>query len=215
MRIIYMGKNEESYEQIKQQADQQLQLEFINYDQYSSLPDIDSEFANYDFLLLEVDRPYGLAYHIATVAKITFYILTAMPNQDEKDYMLSLGSLDYINLNGGINEICLKLKNFAASQNIVSPIIKIDDFVFNFANYTVSQNDIFVKLSKKQNIILYHLVKNKGKIVTREDLLNEVWGSSSYLETRTIDSHIKAIRSSLHTDCIVTVRGVGYMYLND
>ncbi len=215
MKIIYIGNEETAFQKLTTQIETDFQVFFHNINDHTNLGSINKLVSSYDILLLEVDHAYGISYHIASTIEHTFFVLTNALKSDEKNYMLTLGALDYIDISRGMSELGLKLRNFKRSFNVQSLVVRIDDFLFNFENYTVTQSNIMIKLSKKQNIILYHLVKNKGKIVTRDELLTEVWGNSPDLETRTIDSHIKTIRKVLLTDCIVTIRGVGYMYVDN
>ena len=71
-----------------------------------------------------------------------------------------------------------------------------------------------VDLTQKEYDLLMHLIRERGKVFTREDLMQKVWNYDYYGEDRTVDTHIKMLRSHLgaHRDDIVTVWGVGYKF---
>ena len=77
-------------------------------------------------------------------------------------------------------------------------------------------NDKEIVLTALEFKLLQHLVKRKGRVQTREQLLGDVWGYSAEVTTRTVDTHIKRLREKLGntSDYIQTIRGVGYRFSN-
>ena len=69
-----------------------------------------------------------------------------------------------------------------------------------------------INLPKKEFELLYFLAQNPNKVFSREDLLQNIWGSDVYVLARTVDVHIRKVREKIGEDYIVTVKGVGYKF---
>jgi len=80
----------------------------------------------------------------------------------------------------------------------------------NFTGFTAEGENGPIDVTPKEIMLLRLLVENKGKVLTRERILDELWGDDRPVFDRTVDSHIKNLRKKLNLDCIVTVTGVGY-----
>ncbi|MEG1027902.1 MAG: response regulator transcription factor, partial [Oscillospiraceae bacterium] len=89
------------------------------------------------------------------------------------------------------------------------------DMKINYASYEVKIKEEKINLTPKEFELLSYFVKNKGKVLTRENLLNEIWGYDFYGDSRTVDTHVKMLRNNLgneYRENIKTVWGVGYRY---
>ena len=86
----------------------------------------------------------------------------------------------------------------------------------NLDAHSVLVDDIDVVLTALEFKLLKHLLKRRGRVQTRDQLLGDVWGYSSEVTTRTVDTHIKRLREKLGStgDLIQTIRGVGYRFNN-
>jgi len=93
-------------------------------------------------------------------------------------------------------------------------IIKIDELEINVPNYSARLSHKEIAFPRKEFETLVYLAKNRGRVITRESLLNAVWGENVYVVDRTIDVHIRKIREKLgkYADYIETVKGVGYRF---
>lgn len=80
----------------------------------------------------------------------------------------------------------------------------------NFAGYTAEGENGPIDVTPREIMLLRLLVEHRGRVLTRERILDELWGEGRPVFDRTVDSHIKNLRKKLHLDCIVTVTGVGY-----
>jgi len=78
--------------------------------------------------------------------------------------------------------------------------------------YVISTEGRELKLPKKITELIYFLASNQGRVLHRNEILNQVWGSEVIVGDRTIDVHIRKIRRALPMDCITTVKGVGYQW---
>jgi two-component system alkaline phosphatase synthesis response regulator PhoP len=90
--------------------------------------------------------------------------------------------------------------------------IRIGNFSIDPASYLVIIDDREVTLAKKEFELLYLLASKPGRVLLRNEILSQVWGSEVIVGDRTIDVHIRKIRQKLNTDCITTVKGVGYKF---
>ncbi len=92
--------------------------------------------------------------------------------------------------------------------------IKIDELVINLARYEVRVKGLVIEMTLKEYELLKHLVTHKNRVFTRSDLLDSIWGYDYYGGMRTVDVHIRRLRSKLGDvgNAIATVRGVGYKF---
>ncbi|MGL5972327.1 MAG: response regulator transcription factor [Oscillospiraceae bacterium] len=146
---------------------------------------------------------------------IAVIMLTAKSGEVDKVRLLDLGADDYIvkpfsilELKSRVNAVFRRCNGTIIDEN---DSISFADIFMNLSKHTVKFKGEEIVLSKKEFLLLKNLVKAKGSIVSRETLLNEVWGYDFMVETRTLDMHIKTLRKKI--DCqekIITVRGFGY-----
>jgi len=115
------------------------------------------------------------------------------------------------------HELGLRIKHLLWQKDIVcnEDIIKIDDIAIRLASYEVRVKGKQVDLAFKEYELLKYLVTHRGRAFTRESLLNAIWGDKYSGGTRTVDVHIRRIRTKINDtkeEYIKTVRGVGYKF---
>lgn len=93
-----------------------------------------------------------------------------------------------------------------------SKTISIGDLTIDRTSYTIKVKDREINLPKKEFELLYFLAQNPNKVFSREDLLQNIWGSDVYVLARTVDVHIRKVREKIGDDYITTVKGVGYKF---
>lgn len=93
-----------------------------------------------------------------------------------------------------------------------SNTISIGDLTIDRTSYTIKVKDREINLPKKEFELLYFLAQNPNKVFSREDLLQNIWGSDVYVLARTVDVHIRKVREKIGDDYITTVKGVGYKF---
>jgi len=96
--------------------------------------------------------------------------------------------------------------------------IEFDDVVVDFKAYKTERAEQPIELSAREYRLLRYLVAKNGSVVSRDELLDEVWGYNSYPSTRTVDNHIARLRQKIERDVtqpqrIITVHGVGYKFV--
>jgi len=94
-----------------------------------------------------------------------------------------------------------------------SSVITIGDLTIDRTSYTINVKGKEINLPKKEFELLYFLAQNPNKVFSREDLLQNIWGSDVYVLARTVDVHIRKVREKIGEDYITTVKGVGYKFM--
>lgn len=90
--------------------------------------------------------------------------------------------------------------------------IMINDLVIDKSSYTVTQKDENITLPKKEFELLFYLAQNPNKVHTRDELLQNIWGSDVFVLARTVDVHIRKVREKIGEGYISTLKGVGYKF---
>ena len=91
-------------------------------------------------------------------------------------------------------------------------LITIGDLAIDRTSYTIKLHGREINLPKKEFELLFFLAQNPNKVFSREDLLQNIWGSDVYVLARTVDVHIRKVREKIGEDYITTVKGVGYKF---
>ncbi len=98
------------------------------------------------------------------------------------------------------------------SDKVQKSTIKVKDLVIDKSSYTVTQRDKNITLPKKEFELLFYLAQNPNKVHTRDELLQNIWGSDVYVLARTVDVHIRKVREKIGEGYISTLKGVGYKF---
>ena len=148
-------------------------------------------------------------------------MLTAKGEELDKILGLELGADDYITKPFSVRELLARVKavlrRTAAVSEEESDIYESKSLKVDFERHEVVVNGEKVDLTLKEFELLHILIKNKGKILKREMLLDKIWGYEYIGETRTVDVHIRYLRKKIEEDdknpkFIETIRGVGYRF---
>ena len=147
-------------------------------------------------------------------------LLTARSSEVDKVLGLDLGADDYLAKPFGMLELIARVKALLRRIQRVTSIdeIKFSDVVVDFKAYRALKNQEPIELSAREYRLLRYLVSKQGSVVTRDELLDEVWGYNSYPTTRTVDNHIARLRQKIESNIdepqhILTVHGVGYKFV--
>jgi two-component system, OmpR family, alkaline phosphatase synthesis response regulator PhoP len=146
-------------------------------------------------------------------------ILSAKGEEFDKVLGLELGADDYITKPFSVRELLARVKAVMrrTSASPESKMISFKDITVDFEKHEVKKEGRKVELTLKEFELLEILVKNKGRVMTRDFLLDKVWGYEYVGETRTVDVHIRHLRQKIEEDdknpqFIETIRGVGYRF---
>lgn len=180
---------------------------------------------NPDIVLLDVMMPqmdgFEVCREIRKLSNVPIIMITARGEDFERIMGLDIGADDYIVKPFSPGEVMARVR---AIMRRLTPIDIKNDQVFTYDNlkidmdhYTVTINNKNISLTKKEIEILWTLATNRNKVFTRDNLLNSLWGYDYYGDNRTVDSHIKRLRSKLdefeHGNWeIKTIWGVGYKF---
>jgi len=146
-------------------------------------------------------------------------IMTALGTEDEKLRGFGLGADDYVVKPCGLLEILARvralLKRASASPGEPRSEISVEDLTIDFGARLVRRGRTEITLRPKEFDLLAALVRHRGRVVSRAELLREVWGYAAGTESRTVETHLAALRERLGDDpqaprYIVTVRRAGY-----
>lgn len=171
----------------------------------------------YDLVIMDVMMPkldgFSAVKEIRKFSSVPVIMLSARVEEYDRLFGFEVGVDDYVTKPFSPKEVMARinaiLKRVSApkSQTIVSDGLEID-----IAGRNVFVDGEKINMTPKEYELLFYLVKNKGIAISREQLLSQVWGYDFYGDDRTVDTHIKMLRSSLgaYRDKIVTLRGLGY-----
>jgi DNA-binding response OmpR family regulator len=146
-------------------------------------------------------------------------IMTALGTEEEKLRGFGLGADDYVVKPCGLLEILARVRALLkrAGGRTAPPSLqaRVADLTIDFAARVVRRGDVEIALRPKEFDLLAALVRHRGRVVSRADLLREVWGYAAGTESRTVETHLAALRERLGDDpqaptYIVTVRRAGY-----
>lgn len=152
-------------------------------------------------------------------------MLTAKSAEIDKVFGLENGADDYLTKPFGIMELAARIKALLrrsgrSTSDSVSDKITAGGITVNTSLREVSRDGRPIELTLKEYELLLYLIKNRTRVVSREELLTKVWGIDFVGETRTLDMHIGTLRKKLSDDAenahlIKTVRGVGYRFIGE
>ncbi|WP_200865988.1 response regulator transcription factor [Paenibacillus alvei] len=171
---------------------------------------------SFDLILLDVMMPnlngFEVAKMIRSESNVPIILLTALEEEQDQLKGFDLGIDDYITkpfsfhvLIRRVEAVLRRSKDQGTNNGLVFKEIQVDCDA-----YKVYVNEIEIPLTTKEFEIVQLLVQNEKKVLTRESIVEKVWGYDYYGETRVIDTHIKNIRKKLDIPYIKTVKGIGY-----
>ena len=189
---------------------------------------------NYDFILLDIMLPQMDGLEITKSLrqdKVTtpILIITARDQEIDKIIGLELGADDYLTKPFSPREVIARLKAISRRlpQEESVPAVKTSTEVYEFPDFTIDldhvkvlQNGQPVQLTPKEFELLAYFVKRPGRVLSREKLLNGIWGYDYVGQTRMIDMHVSHLREKIEPDpkkprYIETLRGFGYRFNGD
>ena len=175
-----------------------------------------------DLVLLDIMMPKmdgvetcRLLRDLPELQKMFVVFLTARSEEYSEVAAFDIGADDYITkpikpraLMSRISALFRRDSKKSSPSNIVT----IGDLTIDRTSYTISVKGKEINLPKKEFELLYFLAQNPNKVFSREDLLQNIWGSDVYVLARTVDVHIRKVREKIGEDYITTVKGVGYKF---
>ncbi len=153
------------------------------------------------------------------IKDISIIMLTAKGEEIDRVIGFELGADDYVTKPFSVRELILRVKVLLKKQReslVENKLVTFGPIRIDLDAHELKINDKEIVLTALEFKLLQHLVKRKGRVQTREQLLGDVWGYSAEVTTRTVDTHIKRLREKLGntSEYIQTIRGVGYRFSN-
>ena len=177
---------------------------------------------DYDIILMDVMMPrldgFSAVKEIRKTKDIPVIMLSARGEEYDKLFGFEIGVDDYVTKPFSPKEVMARInavtKRRAAKDEPKNDVYKFEGLTIDMAGRNVYVDGEKAELTPKEYEILFYFVKNRGIALTREKLLMDVWGFDFYGDDRTVDTHIKMLRSNLkeYRKFIVTLRGLGYKF---
>jgi len=182
-----------------------------------------------DLILLDLMIPevsgVDVCRAIRTTSHVPIIMLTAKDAEIDKVVGLELGADDYVTKPYSSRELIARIKAVLrrgatdAELNGDLEVITVGAIKLDSARHQVSNNGVLIALPLKEFELLEFLMRNSGRVLTRSQLIDRVWGGDYFGDTKTLDVHIKRLRSKIEVDpanpiLIQTIRGLGYKLEN-
>ncbi len=179
-----------------------------------------------DLIVLDLMLPKMSGYELCRKVRAEgiatpILMLTARGEEGDRVLGLDLGADDYMSKPFSIRELLARLR--ALLRRVQPPKtapdeLRFDDVAVDFRRYEAARSGQPVEMARKEFQVLRALAARPGEVVSREELLNEVWGYERFPTTRTVDNHIASLRTKLERDPaqpqhLRTVHGVGYKFV--
>lgn len=182
----------------------------------------------YDLVILDIMLPYHDGFEIAEVIRkkspqMPILMLTARTSAEDKVRGLEHGADDYLTKPFHLQELLLRVKGMLKrkmwykTSTEIQNVFRFGKNEINFENLSCTNGIEEFTLTQREAMVLKYLIEKKGKIVTRNELLENVWHISSEVETRTVDNFISRLRKYFEPDSdkpvfIKSVRSAGYSF---
>lgn len=175
----------------------------------------------FDIIIMDVMMPeldgFSAAAEIKKTCQAPVLMLSARGEEYDKIHGFELGADDYVVKPFSPKELMLRVSAIlrrAGSHEDLRELYTVDGITADFTGRRVLVDGKEADMSPKEYDLFFYLVKNRGIALTRDKLLNDVWGYDFYGDERTLDTHIKLLRKTLgpYSGRIVTLRGVGYRF---
>jgi two-component system, OmpR family, response regulator RegX3 len=178
-----------------------------------------------ELVLLDVMLPDGdgreVLRDIRAISRVPVVMLTARGEESDKIVGLELGADDYVTKPFSAKELVARmravLRRTAASPPAQGSSLELGGVAMNLDTRTVTLNGAALDLTLKEFELLRMLMEQAGRVITREDLIDEVWDTNWFGPTKTLDVHVSSLRKKLGDDTaapryIHTARGVGFRF---
>lgn len=177
-----------------------------------------SNIGSIDLVILDIMLPdvngMDLLSKMRSLSNAPILMLTAMDDEQTQSVCFDSMADDYITkpfsmllMGKRVTSLLRRSGKTTMPQKIV-----FGDVVVDFGGYCASDPDGEINIAPKEIELLKLLVEHKGLVLSRSQILDDLWADDNYVMERLVDTYIKNIRKKLRVDCIVTVKGIGYKY---
>lgn len=191
-------------------------------DGMQAIEKVKSDKSGFDCIVMDIMMPrldgYSACKEIKKLSSVPVIMLSARGEEYDKLFGFEVGIDDYVVKPFSPKELMARIKVVVNRRKApeTEDVIRYKGLEINFAAREVTIDGKKVQMTPKEYDILFYLARNMNIAMSREKLLEEVWGFDFYGDDRTVDTHIKMLRNSLgpYRDLIVTLRGTGYKFDN-
>jgi len=185
---------------------------------------------DFDLIILDIMLPYYDGFEVAKFIReksprIPILFLTAKTQINDKIKGFEIGADDYVTKPFHLTELLLRVegmlkrKEWYGEDFDSASVFHLGDNLINFNDLSCKCQQGDIRLTHHEALLLKYFISNKGKVITRKELLEKVWGIESEIETRTVDNFIARLRKYFeknpsHPIYFISVRNQGYMYQN-
>lgn len=171
-----------------------------------------------DLIILDVMMPKMDGYQMAKLVrqrdeKVPIIMLTALEGEYDEIKGFEIGVDDYITKPFSFNILIKRVKAIIRrNEKEEAKSLEFKEIALDVESFKAQVNDKEIELTYKEFEIIHLLMKNKNKVISRQSLLDEIWGKEYKGDTRVLDSHIKNLRKKLNIPYIKTLKGIGYKF---
>lgn len=173
---------------------------------------------NIDLVVLDIMLPkitgLGILHEIRKKSSVPVLMLTAIEDEYTQVTSFDEQADDYITKPFSMvllgRRITALLRR--SGKGVISETMAFGNVIVDFSGYTAKDPNGKIDITPKEIDLLKLLVEHKGLVLTRSQILDDLWGIDAPIIDRTIDTYIKNLRKKLRLNCIVTVKGIGYKY---
>jgi DNA-binding response OmpR family regulator len=174
-----------------------------------------------NLILLDLNLPHMNGFELcrrlraeASTSRVPVLMLTARADEADKVLGLNIGADDYITKPFSMRELVARVNaalRRAEGSEVDPPVFDDGSLRIDPATFSVRFRGREVRMTRKEFALLSEMARNQGRVLTREALLNRVWGATYYGDSRTLDVHIRRLRQKLGDPTLIeTVTGIGY-----
>lgn len=183
---------------------------------------------NFDLFILDIMLPFLDGFEIAQYIRekdpqIPILILTARTKKEDKIKGLEIGVDDYLTKPFHLEELLLRIQGMLKRKSWYKEVLtdnheyKFGKNILNFSTFDCSHGNKKFRMTTQEAVTMKYFIENKGKIITRKELLENVWKINPEVETRTVDNFIVRLRKLFENDpadpvYIKSIRSAGYMF---
>ena len=175
-----------------------------------------------DLVLLDINLPGAdgeyVCKEIRKVSNVPIIIITSRDSEIDELISINYGADHYITKPFNIQILLAKISSVLrrnSSANDIKDKIDAKDFVLNMQNSSIAKDDKVIELTKNEYKILKYLIQNRGRIVSREDIMETLWETESFIDDNTLSVNITRLRAKLEElglkELLETRRGQGYI----
>ena len=178
----------------------------------------------YDLLIMDIMMPnldgFSAIKEIRKFSSVPIIILSSRSEEYDEIYGFDLGIDDYVTKPFSPRELMMRVNaiihraGFRISKESLKDIWEYNGLKIDYSAHLIYIDEHKVELTPKEYELIVYLVDNINKVVTREQLIEKVWGYDYEGDNRTLDTHMKSLRKKIgeYADCIITIRRVGYRF---